>query len=724
MYLLTQPSYLLATYWTPNLVGSNPNGGNVIQGGASADTIYGESSSDLFSGTVGCNLIYGGDGTNTIYGDAHGLFGTVYARGNTIWADGPSANDGSAVNTIYGNAYVMGNDATAAGNVLHDSYGNTSYLYGNADTMQDHAWGGYNTITALSSTSYVYGDAVVINGADSYDSVHGYGVQAGHNTIIFNSAGGAAYGDAYDIRGDFVGGHNTIYIGNQQYANVFGTARYFFHESAGVIQCGGNVIFAGSGNDTIVGDAFQNLQLALGGGNKIYAGSGTDTIYGDCIYSDGEFHNGLYADGTHAIDGNVISAGAGNSTIYGDCLQNRAAFWVDSSSGNYIYGDNGSGNLTIYGNCGDNSSTGTFHGGGNYIIASSGQDIIYGDCGTNENGGQFYGGQNTINAGWSGSTATIYGDCSTNAGAYYAIDGNTIHGDQGSGALTIVGDCLNNTGQFYGGSSTIFASSGSDLIYGDCQANSGTFTGGNNTIYAGLGNATIYGECFFNSGTFYASYHGQPGHAANTIYDTSAGSGTATIYGSCDTNEGYFCGTLVWQAGSSPVGNLIYGGSNNATIWGNCQTNTGTGTFVGGYNTIHAGSGAATIYGDCQFNSGTFYGGHNTIYAGTGNALGYQGNEDIWGGQGGSDKFVFAPGTGAVKIEDFDHHAGSAFSHAQGDVIDVSAYHLGGMQNLAIGANANGDAVIALPAAGASHGGQITLVGVHPGDLLASDFHF
>src|SRR5262245_13046824 len=83
-------------YIQPDLLGSNPNGGNIIQGGANADTIYGESSGDLFSGNVGCNLIYGGGGSNTIYGDAHGLFGNVFARGNTIWADAPNANDGSA----------------------------------------------------------------------------------------------------------------------------------------------------------------------------------------------------------------------------------------------------------------------------------------------------------------------------------------------------------------------------------------------------------------------------------------------------------------------------------------------------------------------------------------------------------------------------------------------------------------------------------------------------
>jgi serralysin len=426
-------------YIQPNLLGSNPNGGNIIQGGANADTIYGESSGDLFSGNVGCNLIYGGGGSNTIYGDAHGLFGNVFARGNTIWADAPNANDGFAVNTIYGNAYVMGNNATAAGNFIHDSYGNTSYLYGNAYHMQDHAWGGYNTITALSSTSYVYGDAYSINCADFYELGRGYGVVAGHNTITFNSADGEACGDAHQIQGDFVGGHNTIYIGNQQQAVVAGTADMFNGPHGDVIQCGWNVIYAGSGSDLIVGDVYSNSQVALGGHNTIYGGSGTNSIYGDCRENDlsGEFH--------------------------------------------------------------------------------------------------------------------------------------------------------------------------------------------------------------------------------------------------------------------------------------------------GGYNTIRAGSGAATIYGDCNVNSGgaTFYGGHNTIYGGIGNAAGVQGNEDIWGGWEGSNKFVFAPGTGTVKIEDFDHHGYSTtFNHAEGDVIDLAAYHLAGMQNLVIGANASGDAVITLPAAGASHPGQITLVGVHPGDLVASDFHF
>jgi hypothetical protein len=58
------------------------------------------------------------------------------------------------------------------------------------------------------------------------------------------------------------------------------------------------------------------------------------------------------------------------------------------------------------------------------------------------------------------------------------------------------------------------------------------------------------------------------------------------------------------------------------------------------------------------------------------------------------------------------------------ELIDVSAYHLGGFQNLLIGANASGDAVVFPPAAGGAQRGPLTLVGVHPLDLTASDFHF
>jgi rhodanese-related sulfurtransferase len=91
---------------------SGKGGGKRFASGASHEfhfspkpfTIYGESSGNLYAGNVGGNTIDGGGGSNTIYGDAYGLYGTVQAIPNTIWADAPSANDSSAVNTMSGSA--------------------------------------------------------------------------------------------------------------------------------------------------------------------------------------------------------------------------------------------------------------------------------------------------------------------------------------------------------------------------------------------------------------------------------------------------------------------------------------------------------------------------------------------------------------------------------------------------------------------------------------------
>jgi hypothetical protein len=496
-------------------VGSNPYGGNFIQGNGYGAIIYGETQYSLYSGTVGDNIIWGSGGSNTIYGDADALYGTVTAHRNTIWADTPSANDSSAVNTIYGNAFAMGGDSTSGstdafgdviGNTIHDSTGTASYLYGNAYAMTDHAWGGHNVIYAVSVTSYAYGDACHIDGSASYDSTHGYGVQAGGNTIYLLSPNGYACGDAWSIEGLFHGGHNALRVYadavDQQNATVFGTA----YALDGTIECGSNEI------------------SGLGRSNSTY-------------------------------------------TFFGDAYQNCA-----------------------------------------------GSDTI--------------GGNNTIDF-------------------------------PGYGNATIYGECQSNAGLFYGGHNAFYAPAGINTIYGDCASNTGTFSGGHNTIYGGEGPATIWGLS------------------------------TDTIYGDCASN---------------------------------------TGTFSGGYNTIHAGTGSATIYGDCVSNTGTFSGGHNTIYAETANATLYGSATD------GQNTFVFAPGSAVDQIgsrngdgsvfQGFDQEVGAALNHAQGDVIDVSAYHFAGLQNLVIGANPSGDTVIYLPPAGASNASQITLVGVHPQDLTASDFHF
>ena len=161
--------------------------------------------------------------------------------------------------------------------------------------------------------------------------------------------------------------------------------------------------------------------------------------------------------------------------------------------------------------------------------------------------------------------------------------------------------------------------------------------------------------------------------------------------------------TTQFTASAGPTtGSSTEAGSGNDTIIGDCSVNTGSG-YNGGHNTIYAGSGNHTIYGDCV---------QSTISS--------------W--QGGFDTYVFRPETGQVTIEDFDQHAGSAFSHAQGDLIDVSAYHLnptfgpGGVDIARDPYNSNNALVILPPAT--NHYSTITLVGVQAANLELTDFHF
>ena len=382
-------------------VGNNPYGGNTIQGNSYSDTIYGENTGNLYGGTVGGNTIYGGGGSNTIYGDAYGLYGSVSAHPNTIWADAPNADDSNAVNTIYGNAYDMGGYSYAGsgyyfsgGNTIHDSHGAASYLYGNAYLMTDYAMGGRNTIYALSSTSHVYGDAYQIITAAVPDAAHmRYGVDAGWNTVYFNSAnGGVVCGDAYliegpDALGTFTGGSNHIWMGNQQNATdqVYGSAQEVAVQNA---YCGGNFISSGSGNDGITGSVGVNWSVADGGGNVIYGGSGEDGLIGACYYNHGNFVGG----------DNTIHAGSGYDIIFGDCGTNYGRY---SGGHNTIFA--GSGTEYISGDVDQN--LGSCSGGYNTIFAGSGTDTIWGDCTVNN--GNFSGGFNTIHAG--SGTDTIWG---------------------------------------------------------------------------------------------------------------------------------------------------------------------------------------------------------------------------------------------------------------------------------------------------------------------------
>lgn len=79
---------------------------------------------------------------------------------------------------------------------------------------------------------------------------------------------------------------------------------------------GDDVIYGGTGNDTIYGDAYHQIDsTSHGGDDTIYGGAGNDTIYGDAINIQGQGGNDTIDGGSGA---DRIYAGSGDDVIMFD----------------------------------------------------------------------------------------------------------------------------------------------------------------------------------------------------------------------------------------------------------------------------------------------------------------------------------------------------------------------------------------------------------------------
>jgi hypothetical protein len=425
------------------------------------------------------------------------------------------------------------------------------------------------------------------------------------------------------------------------------------------------------------------------GYNTITGNIFSDTIYGESsgtLSSGYAGHNTIYGEG-------------GSNTIYGDCYAMTGTFvggyntlWADSPSSS-----DSAATITIYGDAFSMAENSV--GGHNSITDSFGTaSSIYGNA--YEMTDYASGGYNNISGGMS-TTDSVYGDAFTINGAGVAGGHNTIHWNDYATSGAAYGDALSIQGYAQVGYNTIWIQDlpgHSSTVFGTASVLAGAdVNAGHNAIYTGTVNDSdiIYGDCFKNYGYVNGGY--------NTI------NGDGTIYGDAyfNASSGSFIGGH----------NTIRAGVGNDTVYGDMASNCGF--AFGGHNTIY-GAGNDTIIGDCQQSTGTFTGGYNTIYASSG------GSANVWGGLDGHNTFVMEPGMGFMTINDFDQHR-TAFNPAQGDVIDVSAYHLnpvingpGGVHVITDPNNTNNTIV----EAGPYEGSAITLVGVHKTDVTLADFHF
>lgn len=368
-------------------------------------------------------------------------------------------------------------------------------------------------------------------------------------------------------------------------------------------------LITGSGQDTVTGNAADNVLETGAGADSVSAGRGHDRVEG--------------GDGA-----DTISGGEGNDSVWGG--NGRDLIYLNQ--GNDLFTDNaqggtqgrdtvhaGLGNDTIQGGNGDD----VFHGedGNDLIWARLGNDTIYG-------GNNF----DTISAG--------AGDDEVHGGngrdLIYLNQGNDLFIDNSQGGVlgrdTVYTGLGNDTVQGGNGDDVFFGEAGNDVI--NARLGNDTVYGGDqfDTISAGAGNDVVHGGngrdlIYLNQGNDIYFDNDQGGVLGrDTVY---AGLGNDTIQGG--NGDDLFRG----EAGND----LIFGRLGDDSIFGGDQ-----------YDTIHAGDGNDVVDGG---------NGRDVITLGNGAdryvdtaQLGVNGQDTITGGAG-ADTFVFGSGTGGDIITDF-----------------------------------------------------------------------
>lgn len=228
----------------------------------------------------------------------------------------------------------------------------------------------------------------------------------------------------------------------------------------------------------------------------------------------------------------------------------------------------------------------------------------------------------------------LYGE-----GSYAGIlaDDDEIRGGDGDDVIYGDSDVLVHQ---RGGRDALHGGDGDDLIVGDARVLlAGSSASGNkDVIYGGDGDDTIIGDAYDTGRTNITD--------ADTIF---GGDGDDVIYGDTYT-AGY---------GTACLDDTIDGGDGDDVIYGDAHTHYRSWQ---GNDVLRGGAGDDMLYGD----------GATVIDPRSG--------PGDWSQYTGTDTFIFEPGS--------DHDTIGDFSHAENDVLDLTAFELAGFA--ALDTNGNG----------------------------------
>jgi Ca2+-binding RTX toxin-like protein len=520
------------------------NGSDTLNGGndLSGDSLYGGSGDDQITGGGGDDLMYGEAGNDTLF--SSGGYDTMAGgAGNDVlnsWSDalddvmyGEDGNDvlvsGGGRDTLYGNA---GDDTLVGGagsDFLDGGDGSDLVSYdfyvteGIAVTMVDATTGkvtggdGASSDTLVSIERYrgtSLNDTMRGNvGNDYFEGAGGQDYLAGDDGLDRLDGGfgddtlnGGAGGDVL-IGGDFNEGSDwalydldTASISINLSATVLGSSTGYGGSANGDLLSDIENLWTGSGNDSLVGNARDNIFIGGAGNDTLLGGDGDDTISGGA--------------GADSMDG-----GAGTE----DVLSYRGAgssVSIDRELGKITGGGADPGdtfaNFEFFeGSEFDDTYNGTaqadqFSGfdGNDFIRTGDAVDNIFGGNGNDTmvggNGGDLIqGGGGIDTSSYVDSTAGVLIDLANVDAGKVTGRGGAAQGDTLVDISNLVGSdfgdtLIGNAGAngFSGGAGAdvLRGSGGDDVLSGDAGADLIAGDAGNDTLFGGDDGDRLFGD--------------------------------------------------------------------------------------------------------------------------------------------------------------------------------------------------------------------------------------
>lgn len=585
-------------------------------GGDGADTITGNGGNNQLFGMRGADAINGGSGTDTLTG----------GTGND------TLNGGSFHDFAYGGD---GDDLFQSTNFdfLDSVYGGTGH-----NTLDLSGMSSYGFTVNLATTTYDYtagiggpyvvqdvqdvigsnqddvitgdGAANVLNGSGGNDTLNaGAGIDTvfggeGDDSLIYS------YGDAFD---HFNGGNGTDTASFNWDASILYDLNLGFYSDAPLSYTRDligieNVLSLGSGHDTMIGNADNNLLDGGAGNDSISSGGGSDTMIGgtgnDIYVTDGsDTITELVGEGIDWVKSQVSIILAAN-VEYLDLLGGFSALNGTGNAMNNRIIANGADN-TIAGGAGNDTMIG---GAGNdFISGGADADSLVGGTG---NDTYVTDGLDTITEAAGAGTDTVQSTVSYGLGAN--LENLQLLG--GGTAITGTGNALDN------------------IITGNAANNSLNGGAGNDTLIGGAGNDTLSGGADVDS---------MSGGADDDTYYTD---GTDTITEAASGGIDTVISTANLGLGLNLENLTLAGAATNAT--GNSLDNVLTGNGLA--NLMNGGGGTDTLIGGA---------GNDTLIGGAGvDSLSGGANDDTYQSDG-LDTIVEALGGGIDTVESTGNYA-------------------------------------------------------------------